>query len=51
MSYADQSKNLAGPIALLKMYLSRCAGEISDDVVQIWGGRGITGASLVLVSD
>ncbi|KAI5476997.1 hypothetical protein MNV49_006955 [Pseudohyphozyma bogoriensis] len=42
MTYAQQAKELAGPIALLKMYLSRCAGEISDDAVQIWGGRGIT---------
>lgn len=42
MSYADQSALLAGPMALLKTFLSRSAGEISDDCVQIWGGRGIT---------
>jgi len=42
MSHQDTAKHLAGPIALLKMYLSRCGGEISDDAVQIWGGRGIT---------
>ncbi|KAM0754843.1 acyl-CoA dehydrogenase NM domain-like protein [Meredithblackwellia eburnea MCA 4105] len=42
MTYAQQSDLLAGPIALLKMYCTRCAGEISDDAVQIFGGRGIT---------
>lgn len=29
-------------MALLKYYLARCGREISDDAVQIWGGRGIT---------
>ncbi|GAA6053409.1 hypothetical protein JCM3770_002311 [Rhodotorula araucariae] len=42
MTYADQAALLAGPMALLKTFLSRAAGEISDDCVQIWGGRGIT---------
>ncbi|GAA6063364.1 hypothetical protein JCM10212_004410, partial [Sporobolomyces blumeae] len=42
MSYADQSKLLAGPMALLKTFLSTAGGEISDDCVQIFGGRGIT---------
>jgi alkylation response protein AidB-like acyl-CoA dehydrogenase len=40
--YAQQSKFLAGPIGLLKNYLSRSATEIADDAVQIFGGRGIT---------
>lgn len=40
--YAQQSKYLAGPIGLLKNYLSRSATEIADDAVQIFGGRGIT---------
>lgn len=42
MSYKDQSKWLGGPIGLLKSYSTRCAHEIADDAVNIFGGRGIT---------
>ncbi len=42
MSYKDQSKYLAGPIALLKLSATRAAHEVADESVQIWGGRGIT---------
>ncbi|KAF1970385.1 acyl-CoA dehydrogenase family protein [Bimuria novae-zelandiae CBS 107.79] len=42
MSYAQQSKNLGGPIGLLKSYVTRCAHEIADEAVNIFGGRGIT---------
>lgn len=42
MTYAQQAEHLAGPIALNKAYLTRCAQEVSDDAVQIFGGRGIT---------
>lgn len=42
MSYKDQSSHLAGPIGLLKMYSSRCAREISEDAVQVFGGRALT---------
>ncbi|KAL8281196.1 hypothetical protein RQP46_006554 [Phenoliferia psychrophenolica] len=42
MNYAEQSEHLAGPIALLKAYLTRCAHEIADEAVQIFGGRGVT---------
>lgn len=42
MSYAQQSRRLAGPIALLKNFATRCAHETADEAVQIWGGRGIT---------
>jgi len=42
MSYSDQSKLLAGPMALLKTFLSVSGQQISDDCVQIFGGRGIT---------
>ncbi|KAL2269169.1 hypothetical protein VTJ83DRAFT_4015 [Remersonia thermophila] len=42
MSYAEQSKHLGGPIALLKMSATRAAHEIADEAVQIWGGRGLT---------
>ncbi|BGP14303.1 hypothetical protein JCM10213_009164 [Rhodosporidiobolus nylandii] len=42
MTYAQQADLLAGPIGLLKYQCTRCAGEIADDAVQIFGGRGIT---------
>ncbi|KAF7554271.1 hypothetical protein G7Z17_g3028 [Cylindrodendrum hubeiense] len=41
-SYQDQSTDLAGPIGLLKMYSSRCAREIAELAVQIFGGRALT---------
>ncbi|GAA5922485.1 hypothetical protein JCM1841_004926 [Sporobolomyces salmonicolor] len=42
MTYAQQADQLAGPIGLLKTFCTRCAGEIADDAVQIFGGRAIT---------
>ncbi|ETW83018.1 hypothetical protein HETIRDRAFT_474137 [Heterobasidion irregulare TC 32-1] len=42
MSYKEQSTKLAGQIAFLKMYSTRCAQETAQDAVQIFGGRGIT---------
>ncbi|TXT15703.1 hypothetical protein VHUM_00206 [Vanrija humicola] len=42
MSYKEQSKYLAGQIAFLKMLCTRVSGEIADEAVQIFGGRGIT---------
>lgn len=42
MSYAEQSKKLAGPIALLKYQATRVSYLVSDNAVQIFGGRGIT---------
>lgn len=42
MDYGQQSKLLGGPIGLLKSYATRCAHEIADDAVNIFGGRGIT---------
>ncbi|RMD41901.1 hypothetical protein DV735_g3251, partial [Chaetothyriales sp. CBS 134920] len=42
LDYAQQSKLLGGPIGLLKSYVTRCAHEIADDAVNIFGGRGIT---------
>ena len=38
----DQAQKLAGPIGLLKMYITRSAQETAQDAVQIFGGRGIT---------
>jgi len=42
MSYKEQSRNLAGPIGLLKMFATRSAHEIADEGMQIFGGRGLT---------
>lgn len=33
---------MAGQIAFLKMQSTRFAGEIADDAVNIFGGRGLT---------
>jgi alkylation response protein AidB-like acyl-CoA dehydrogenase len=41
-SYKEQSTKLAGQIAFLKMYCTRCAQDTARDAVQIFGGRGIT---------
>jgi alkylation response protein AidB-like acyl-CoA dehydrogenase len=41
-NYKEQSKNLAGQIAFLKMQSTRFAGDIADDAVNIFGGRGLT---------
>jgi len=42
MDYAQQSKLLGGPIGLLKSYSTRCAHEVADHAVNIFGGRGLT---------
>ncbi|KAL4777285.1 acyl-CoA dehydrogenase/oxidase [Aspergillus nidulans var. acristatus] len=42
MTYAEQSKNLGGPIGLLKSHVTRCAGEIAEQATNIFGGRGLT---------
>ncbi|EXJ95971.1 hypothetical protein A1O1_01096 [Capronia coronata CBS 617.96] len=42
MDYAQQSKLLGGPIGLLKSYVTRCAHDVADDAVNIFGGRGLT---------
>ncbi|KAF8596282.1 acyl-CoA dehydrogenase NM domain-like protein [Ceratobasidium sp. AG-I] len=42
MNYKQQSANLAGQIAFLKMYLTRSAQETATDATQIFGGRAIT---------
>lgn len=42
MTYAEQSRNLAGPIAFLKMLASRTLAEVSDEAVMIFGGRALT---------
>lgn len=42
LSYKQQSKIMGGPIGLLKSFFTRCAHEIADDAVNIFGGRGLT---------
>ncbi|KAF2149716.1 acyl-CoA dehydrogenase [Myriangium duriaei CBS 260.36] len=42
MSYKEQNIHLSGPIGLLKSYTTRCAHEVADDAVNLFGGRGIT---------
>ena len=42
MTYELQTKNLGGPIGLLKYYATRNAHEVADEAVNIFGGRGIT---------
>lgn len=42
MSYKEQAKFLAGPIALLKAWSTRVSHEAADNAVQIMGGRGLT---------
>ncbi|KAJ3060261.1 hypothetical protein HDU99_005997 [Rhizoclosmatium hyalinum] len=42
MNYAEQTKYLGGQIALLKYKSTRMASLISDNAVQIFGGRAIT---------
>ncbi len=41
-SYKEQATKLAGQIAFLKSYSTRCAQLTAADAVQIFGGRGIT---------
>ncbi|KAF9476703.1 acyl-CoA dehydrogenase [Pholiota conissans] len=42
MDYSQQANELAGPIALLKMFTTGAAQDTARDAVQIFGGRGIT---------
>eukprot|EP00931_Biecheleriopsis_adriatica_P120413 TRINITY_DN95538_c0_g1_i1.p1 TRINITY_DN95538_c0_g1~~TRINITY_DN95538_c0_g1_i1.p1 ORF type:complete len:527 (-),score=121.95 TRINITY_DN95538_c0_g1_i1:47-1627(-) len=46
MSYKEQNLRLGGPIALLKYQTTRSATLVSDEAVQIFGGRGITKTGL-----
>lgn len=46
MTYKEQSKHLAGQIALLKAWITRVEHEVADDSVQIMGGRGLTASGL-----
>lgn len=51
MSYAQQSKLLGGPIALLKYHSTRAAHDIADEAANIFGGRGITQGGMGRVAE
>jgi len=42
MDYAQQSDKLAGPMGLLKQFISRSGRETAEDATQIFGGRALT---------
>ncbi|KAF8239507.1 acyl-CoA dehydrogenase [Tricholoma matsutake] len=42
MSYNETSSKLAGPIGLLKQFVSRTARETAEDATQVFGGRALT---------
>ncbi|GLB33299.1 putative acyl-CoA dehydrogenase, N-terminal domain [Lyophyllum shimeji] len=42
MSYNEMSKKLAGPIGLLKQFVSRTGRETAEDATLIFGGRALT---------
>ncbi|KAI8995726.1 acyl-CoA dehydrogenase/oxidase [Gaertneriomyces semiglobifer] len=42
LSYKDQAIHLAGPLGLLKYQATRMTQRVSDNAVQIFGGRAIT---------
>ncbi|TDL29082.1 acyl-CoA dehydrogenase [Rickenella mellea] len=46
MSYDDQSDKLAGPIGLLKQFITRTGRETAEDATQMFGGRGITATGM-----
>jgi len=46
MNYAQQSQYLAGPIGLLKQYVTRAGQDTGRDATQIFGGRAITQSGL-----
>ncbi|TFK43097.1 peroxisomal acyl-CoA-dehydrogenase [Crucibulum laeve] len=42
MNYSEQSDKLAGPIGLLKQFVSRTGRETAEDATQVFGGRALT---------
>ncbi|KAF4602585.1 hypothetical protein EYR40_005800 [Pleurotus pulmonarius] len=42
MTYNEMSSKLAGPIGLMKQFVSRTARETAEDATQIFGGRALT---------
>jgi len=46
MPYDMQSMRLGGTMSLLKYYATRVASSVSDDAVQLFGGRAITAGGM-----
>ncbi|KAH7105278.1 acyl-CoA dehydrogenase NM domain-like protein [Auriculariales sp. MPI-PUGE-AT-0066] len=46
ITYDEQSDKLAGPIGLLKMFITKTARESAEDAQIIFGGRGLTQTGL-----
>ncbi|KAJ7667523.1 acyl-CoA dehydrogenase/oxidase [Mycena polygramma] len=42
MSYAETGSKLAGPIGLLKQFVTKSGQEIATDATQVFGGRALT---------
>lgn len=42
MSYAEQGRHLAGPLALLKLFATKTGTLVADEACQIFGGRALT---------
>jgi len=42
MNYSQQADKLAGPIGLLKQFVSRAGRETAEDATQVFGGRALT---------
>ncbi|THU89969.1 acyl-CoA dehydrogenase NM domain-like protein [Dendrothele bispora CBS 962.96] len=42
MSYNEMSSKLAGPIGLLKQFVSKAGRETAEDATQVFGGRALT---------
>ncbi|KAF7354876.1 Cytochrome b5 heme-binding domain-containing protein [Mycena sanguinolenta] len=42
MNYAETSSKLAGPIALLKSFVTKSGAETATDASQVFGGRALT---------
>ncbi|KAJ8515094.1 hypothetical protein ONZ45_g7446 [Pleurotus djamor] len=42
MTYDEMSSKLAGPIGLMKQFVSRTARETAEDATQVFGGRALT---------
>ena len=46
MSFKEMNDNLGGHLALLKYETTRAATLVGDDVVQLFGGRGVTKSNM-----
>ncbi|KAF8894305.1 peroxisomal acyl-CoA-dehydrogenase [Mucidula mucida] len=42
MNYSDMASKLAGPIGLMKAFVSKCGRETAEDATMVFGGRALT---------